>query len=262
MWDEVEDLDAIIGPPCSVSCEPTALLTAAWGIPQVSPACLSDVLTNKQTYPTFTRSVGPYSGNAPLYLSICKLFGWVNRVAIITTFELTYKILADSVQNEMEKAGIETLFYTLRPLILGSGPDLETLRDQNELVRKLKTEVRVIFIFRMPQDIRAFLVSAYDEGLMADGGYVFISQDMDLVLDAENTYRPETEEFIYTGSITVTFKKSDVPGYKAFQQDVVDAFGDPRFDDYPHIPVNSSTDLVSSWEGTECKSIFFHFIYV
>ena len=37
IWDRVSDLDVVIGPGCSVACEPVALLCASWNIPVISP---------------------------------------------------------------------------------------------------------------------------------------------------------------------------------------------------------------------------------
>ncbi len=43
--------DAVIGPGCSVACEPTAFLTSARNLAQISPSCGSSVLSDKSKYP-------------------------------------------------------------------------------------------------------------------------------------------------------------------------------------------------------------------
>ena len=53
IWQDVEDLDGIIGPMCSGACQPVALMAAAWNLPVVSYACSSGALSNTEQYPTF-----------------------------------------------------------------------------------------------------------------------------------------------------------------------------------------------------------------
>ena len=45
-------VDAVIGPACEASCESSAYLTAGRNIAQISYSCSSDLLSNKQKYPT------------------------------------------------------------------------------------------------------------------------------------------------------------------------------------------------------------------
>ena len=54
MWQNVDDLDGIIGAACSVVCQPVSLLTAALNIPTVSYICTSSALSDQYKYPTFT----------------------------------------------------------------------------------------------------------------------------------------------------------------------------------------------------------------
>ncbi len=63
MWVSVDHLDGIIGGMCSVVCQPVSLLAAAWNIPVVSPTCSSPTLSDKSTYPTFSRVDGPGTVN-------------------------------------------------------------------------------------------------------------------------------------------------------------------------------------------------------
>ena len=76
MWSEVDDLDAFIGDGCSVVCQPVSLLAAAWRIPVVSFGCTSDSLSDKITYPTFTRVEGTWSILAPVIKDLSGKFGW------------------------------------------------------------------------------------------------------------------------------------------------------------------------------------------
>ena len=75
MWERAADLDMVLGAGCSVVCQPVSLMTAAWNLPTVSFSCASGSLSDKDTYPTFTRSVGPYVGFAPMFNAILDVFG-------------------------------------------------------------------------------------------------------------------------------------------------------------------------------------------
>ena len=53
-----KQLDGIVGPRCSVVCEPVGLWAAALNIPLVSARCNSNKLSDKKNYPTFTSARG------------------------------------------------------------------------------------------------------------------------------------------------------------------------------------------------------------
>jgi hypothetical protein len=66
-------VDAVIGPDCEASCEPSAAFAAGFNIAQISYACSSDLLSDKKTYPTVTLNhdsrsplVPPTTTNCPL----------------------------------------------------------------------------------------------------------------------------------------------------------------------------------------------------
>ena len=58
-WSDSADLDGIIGPTCSGVCINVGLMAAAWNIPMVSQSCMSERLSDKNVYPTFSRVVEP-----------------------------------------------------------------------------------------------------------------------------------------------------------------------------------------------------------
>ena len=75
MWSEAQDLDGVIGPGCSTVCIRTGLLVAAWNLPAVSYSCTSGTLSEKETYPTFTRTVQPLANFAPVLNGFLDTFG-------------------------------------------------------------------------------------------------------------------------------------------------------------------------------------------
>ena len=85
-------------------CQPISLLAAAWGIPVVSWGCASPLLSDKTTYPTFSRVSGPWTALGPMFDSIADIFNWT-RVGIITTNEDVMRMLAEATKVEMEGKG-------------------------------------------------------------------------------------------------------------------------------------------------------------
>ena len=77
-WSESADLDGLVGPSCSVVCQPVGLLAASWNIPMVSFFCTSGPLSDKETYPTFTRTSPSMVALLPgAYAATIDAFGWV-----------------------------------------------------------------------------------------------------------------------------------------------------------------------------------------
>ena len=70
--------------------------------------------------------------------------------------------------------------------------------EQRDVVRKVKSEARIIVIFQYPRESRTFLITAYDEGMM-NGEYALICPNIEIMLATKNSYRPEMDRYIYTG---------------------------------------------------------------
>ena len=68
--------------------------------------------------------------------------------------------------------------------------DVSALVAQQEVVRLLKDEARIVIVMLYPTDVRNFLVTCLDEGML-DGRYAFIGSDQ-LETDVLSfVYRPE-----------------------------------------------------------------------
>ena len=103
-----EGIDLLLGPSCSICCEPTQLLASTINLAQVkhyldpsslfrsssrhlflqvSYSCTSGTLSDKNLYPTFVRTVGPYSVMGPAMVTIFRQHGW-NRCAFVTSTQV------------------------------------------------------------------------------------------------------------------------------------------------------------------------------
>ena len=92
-WMTSHDLDGIIGATCSVVCQPVALIAAAWNIPMVSNLCTSGYLSNRNIYPTFTRSVGTQIQNSFTLDALMDAFGYIVVVIVIGVALVTIIII-------------------------------------------------------------------------------------------------------------------------------------------------------------------------
>ena len=69
-------MDGIIGSRCSVVCEPVGLWAAALNIPFVSARCMSNKLSDKKNYPTFTSARGNFKSSTAIFLHLLQKLGW------------------------------------------------------------------------------------------------------------------------------------------------------------------------------------------
>ncbi len=93
-------VDAFIGPVCSVVCEPGGHLLKHWGVPMVSFGSTSNLMSDKDYYPTFARTTGPLLFVAPMFVEMMRAFGY-RRVAIFTGSESIWTSAAASIRNAL-----------------------------------------------------------------------------------------------------------------------------------------------------------------
>jgi hypothetical protein len=88
-------------------------------VPQISWLCTSSSLSDKETYPSFARTVGANTMMAPVFVELCALYGWT-RVASLTTTEHMYSLLAQRVSVSLTEAHIVVQTFLTYP----GGPDV------------------------------------------------------------------------------------------------------------------------------------------
>ena len=81
-------VDAVIGPDCEASCEPSAALTAGHNIAQISYGCSSDLLSDKKAYPTVAPNHDSRSPLLPPPTTGCPLCARVG-IAACEPFQLS-----------------------------------------------------------------------------------------------------------------------------------------------------------------------------
>ncbi len=251
MWTSV-DLDAIIGDGCSVVCQPVSLLAASWNIPAISWGCISNALSNKANYPTFTRTDGPVSMLGPVYDKLADTFGW-QTVGIMTSDDVIWQLAGESVKTELETHGKTVVFRIIASTVQGETLVESRMRDLQETMASLKDLVRVLFIFSYIPDLKNMLVVARNENML-NGKYVFVTHENHNFLINEYPYQTREQTFMTDGLIGVTLKGQSGQEFEDFLQRVIDEFQGSRFDGVPHVPADASIENINSYAGTKPNS--------
>ncbi len=249
LWFSVSDLDAVLTPSCSSVCRPVSLLAAAWGIPSVSWGCGSSSLSDKNTFPTFTRVDGTWEARVGTIQAMCHMFGW-NKIGILSTLEGIYRAASQLLKSEMEEHDKKVVYRVTDSTYQGENIDIESLQKMRNILVSMKELVQIFVLLTYPKDIRSILIVAHDEGML-NGDYVFFSGNEDVtdILTTPQTYRPDMDGVIYNGLLARVKVEASGPRYDQFRQDVIDTFQDPRFDHLPHLPPDAELDDVNEHAG-------------
>ena len=165
--EKFHQLDGIIGPQCSVACEPVGLYAAALNVPLVSVRCLSNKLSDKKTYPTFTTARGYSKYRSVVVLSLFRKLGWTT-FSIATTDVPLFKQEAKLQQKLSEEHGMDVQLYTFSSTVPGVNVDHEKLSTLRVLLHGMKEKSRVTLMYMYDEDIRNFLILAKFEGLLCE----------------------------------------------------------------------------------------------
>ena len=108
----VEDppIDVFIGPGCSVACVPAGLLADKWNLAMISWGCTAAVLSNKDQYPTFVRTVGTYDGIGSLFNTILAYMKW-NRIGLLCSIESLFTMICRALQAELQANNFTVPYY-------------------------------------------------------------------------------------------------------------------------------------------------------
>ena len=119
VWQSEDNLAGFIGPACSAASQPVSLLASALHKPVISFASTSSLLSDKETYPTFSRLEATWNGLAPVYDALADILGWT-RIGLITTSEDVFRGTAVIIKEKMENNNKEVLFQVVRTTMDGN----------------------------------------------------------------------------------------------------------------------------------------------
>ncbi|XP_077996445.1 atrial natriuretic peptide receptor 1-like [Glandiceps talaboti] len=163
-----EDVDVIIGPPCSVACFPAAQLASYWDIPIISWFAINRSFNDKNYYTTLARTFGPFSRMAEFFLMIFSKYNW-DRVVLLSSTELLWDDACQTFVRVFEDTNVTVAYY-------GQYTTL-TSKKLNNLFLNVEEEGRIVIMCVPRIDRRKIMLRAYDRG-MCDGSYVFYTVDM------------------------------------------------------------------------------------
>jgi ABC-type branched-subunit amino acid transport system substrate-binding protein len=116
LWAHMrENLHAFIGPGCDTICESAGMLAAEWNVPMISWGCASSHLSNKDDYPTFARTLGPWTKVSNMLLRIMQYYSW-KRLSIVASTEVVWQLTAHDIKVFLEEHGLNVKeFHSFDP---------------------------------------------------------------------------------------------------------------------------------------------------
>lgn len=132
---------AVLGAGNSVISSAVNNILSMFRVPQIGYASTSRLLSNKNRYPTFLRTVPPDSHQGRAIAKIVSHFGW-NYVALLASDDIYGRPLAETFKTEAKKFGVCLAIDILIPY----NPTVETIRKTVGKLRQNKN-IEVILLF-------------------------------------------------------------------------------------------------------------------
>ncbi len=251
MWTSA-DLAGIIGDVCSDVCLPQALLAAAWNIPIVTVACANPVLSDKSNYPTFTRIGQTFADMDKTYNAVADMMGW-NRICILTTVYEVWALTAEAARLTLERSGKDVLFHVIQTTVRGDQIDHDSIDALRDLLKTLKTKVRLFFIFTYQADLENLLMAAIDVD-MFNGQFIFVcAYQWHVDFSLRYPYKTEKERLAFEGLMGLSVKTQSGEQYDRFRQDVIQEFQTGIFENMPHVEASTQVSDINAYAGNVFK---------
>ncbi|XP_066267244.1 atrial natriuretic peptide receptor 1-like [Branchiostoma lanceolatum] len=233
LYEELRtDLRVIIGPGCDAVCGPIGVLAASWNVPVVSWGCASSHLSNKDEYPTFARTVGPFAKTGALFVSLLKHFGW-SRAAILASTQQVWQTTSLAIKLALEDDGIAVAFFQSFDPGYAQMSERERAMHHDAL-ETAKTKARILIFCANGGDVREMLLMAADLGIV-NGDYVFVVINFapDAIL-GENTWmgqdgRDEEAKRVFNGLLNVHVHTPLLDDWERLEREVRYRMAGPPF---------------------------------
>ena len=242
IWMINRDIDVIIGDACSAVCHPLSLLASAWNVPMVSWGCLAAVLSDKEVHPTFTRSVGLFEMQVPLYIGVMKEFGW-SRVGILCSSTGAYETFGKQLLAHMTANNFTTFFYKTKNTERGRVKSNRATAELTNILRTLKETVRIIVVILDSADFQKTVLIAREEGML-DGNYQIVT--IDNYINALNWQDYHLLQGMLMTDIAV---RNTSQGWLQYATEVLHGFANPLFKEMPGLTRNDSISTISTHAG-------------
>ncbi|KAL5007791.1 hypothetical protein ScPMuIL_016597 [Solemya velum] len=171
-----DDVDVILGSPNATVVEPMAHLTAHWNLPHISWKASSSLLSNKELFHTFVRTVAPFDVAGQALGRLYREFDW-KRTGMIFDDGGIYGYTAMAIFEHFQDIDIEMVDVEQAE----RNPTDEYI---TETLNHYETSARVIIL--STSEKRRYMLKAKEKG-MCDGRFIFICPvDMD---DTSETWK-------------------------------------------------------------------------
>ncbi|XP_048238353.1 atrial natriuretic peptide receptor 1-like [Haliotis rufescens] len=187
-----ENTHAFIGPSCNDVCLSTGRLAGKWGIPLVSFGCESDVLSNKEHYPTFLRTTGTYTGMSTFLLEMMLHFHW-SRLTLVSGQQSVWVEAVAEFEFKFLESGLEVRHWIMYE---------NTTAAMTEKISEEAKQTRVFILCAYGDEVIRLMAAANDAGLMT-GEYVFIAIDYDNMAETDDSNKHVKQETL-NGLLDVT----------------------------------------------------------
>ncbi|KAL3858493.1 hypothetical protein ACJMK2_013081, partial [Sinanodonta woodiana] len=160
-----EQVDAIFGSPVSKVSVPVGHLATFWNIPQISWASTTPELTDKSTFKTFVRTLGPFTKIGIAFVGLFTRFDWKLAGLYIDTSDEICNYAAQGIIGSFHENNI-----TVAKNIEFSGAVSSQAIDRN--LKLMKMSARLIIICS-PDKLRDIMIAACRAD-MCNGDYLFM----------------------------------------------------------------------------------------
>ncbi|KAL5020296.1 hypothetical protein ScPMuIL_003188 [Solemya velum] len=157
-----KNIQALIGPGCSLSVEIAGLMAASWQLPMITPVGAGVMMADKDMYRTLTRLSPDYRAYARFFVNVLNSFNWTDVVFIGDRGNVVFDLQEDTFLPIFKNAGI-----TGKSLRFGKAHECE------DVLREASRSARVFIISVFPEILHNLLTTAQGLG-MTDGDYALL----------------------------------------------------------------------------------------
>uniref|UniRef100_A0A0N5CAT4 Guanylate cyclase n=1 Tax=Strongyloides papillosus TaxID=174720 RepID=A0A0N5CAT4_STREA len=186
-------VSAFIGP--EINCKAEAQMAAAQNLPIIAYKCKDEVVSNKDKYPTFARTVPAESAIAKTVIATLKQMKW-KKVAIVYEEASIYSKLVDSIKLIMEQQNRHLKINKYEILSVNTVPSPFSEFNENkfdQIVDETKDFSRIYLAVGTPKMGRKLTQALGDKNILSGGLYsiLIVCPDYDWL----NTYHAMNNHF-------------------------------------------------------------------
>ncbi|KAL9930480.1 guanylyl cyclase at 32E [Glossina fuscipes fuscipes] len=167
-----ENIAAFIGP--DEGCISEALLSSAWNIPMISFKCSDSLVSNKEIFHTFARTLAPASKVSKSVISLLSAFHWQKFAIVVSSKPIWGAEVARAIQEQAEAENFTITHFREIPDYI---PIEETLLKMQKIIDETYTTTRIYVFIGEHIAMVDFVRCMQNRQLLQNGDYIIISVD-------------------------------------------------------------------------------------